>query len=57
MEATYQATAEEIHRAPSLLAFIDLRQWGTLRTLPAEFLHPEASLLKFYAEEGIPVST
>ena len=42
---TYKATTEEIHRAPFFLAFIALRQRGTLGTLLAAVLHLTAALL------------
>ena len=55
IEATSKATTEEIHRAPSLLTFIDLWQRGTLATITAAVLHPTAALLQSYIEEGILV--
>ena len=46
LASTAKATSEELHYAPSLLAFIDLRQRGTLRMLLEAFLHPKTSLLQ-----------
>ena len=57
LEATSKETSEEIHCAPSLLAFIDSRQHGALGTLPESVLHPVKSLLQTYAEKGILVHT
>ena len=54
---TAQETAEEIHRTPSFLDFIDLQQRGMLGDLPAEFSHMETALIQSYAEECIPVIT
>ena len=46
-----KATADEIHRAPSLLTFIDLQKQGMLGKLLATVLHPEEDLLQSYIEE------
>ena len=42
---------------PSLLASIAPRQRVMLGTLPEAISHPEESLLQYYVEEVIPVST
>ena len=53
LAATTKSTVEEIHRAPSLLAFIASRERGKLGALTDTVLHPSPSLLKTYVEEVI----
>ena len=55
--ATSKATTEELHHAPSLLAFISSRKRGMLGTLQEAFLRPEVDILQNYLEEGILVPT
>ena len=55
--ATAQAMLEEIHHALSLLAFISSRQRGVLGLLPALVYYPATALLRYYAEEVIPINT
>ena len=50
LEATYNATAEEIHFTPPLLTFIALQKRGKLGMLPMAVLHLEDALLKSYVE-------
>ena len=57
LTSTSKSTSEAICQAPSLLDFIVSYQRGTLGALPESVLHPTASLLQSYIEEGIPDST
>ena len=55
--STGRTTAEEIHQAVSLQAFITSKQRSTLGLLTEAVTHPVSTLLQSYAEEGTPATT